>query len=113
MNKSKVIDFTAIETPKQADDIIKALTDYKSKLVNESAKNLRKDVEEHANEFMRFCEVGDRIVYLFIPEKAIKSRVTFTVDGVEGYLFSLDSDTLEKTIIDDTNNIVCVMSELN
>ena len=113
MNESKVIDFTAIETPKQADDIIKALTDYKSKLVNESAKNLRKSVEEHANEFMRFCEAGDRIVYLFIPEKAIKSRVTFTVDGVEGYLFSFDSDTLEKTIIDDTNNIVCVMSELN
>lgn len=113
MNESKVIDFTAIETPKQADDIIKALTDYKLKLVNESAKNLRKGVEEHVNEFMRFCEAGDRIVYLFIPEKAIKSRVTFTVDGVEGYLFSLDSDTLEKTIIDDTNNIVCVMSELH
>lgn len=34
MNESKVIDFTAIETPEQADDIIKALTDYKIKLVN-------------------------------------------------------------------------------
>ena len=113
MNESKVIDFTAIETPEQADDIIKALTDYKTKLVNESAKNLRKDVEEHVNEFMRFCEAGDRIVYLFIPEEAIKNRVTYTVDDIEGYLFSLDSDTLNDIIIDDTNNIVCVMSELN
>ena len=113
MNESKVIDFTAIETLEQADDIIKALTDYKTKLVNESAKNLRKGVEEHVNEFMRFCEAGDRIVYLFIPEEAIKNRVTYTVDDIEGYLFSLDSDTLNDIIIDDTNNIVCVMSELN
>lgn len=113
MNESKVIDFAAIETPEQADDIIKALTDYKSKLVNESAKNLRKGIEEHVNDFMHFCEAGDRIVYLFIPEKAIKSRVTHTVDDTEGYLFALDSDTVEETIIDDTNNIVCVMSELN
>ena len=113
MNESKVIDFTAIETPEQADDIIKALTDYKTKLVNESAKNLRKGVEEHVNEFMRFCEAGDRIVSLFIPEEAIKNRVTYTVDDIEGYLFSLDSDTLNDIIIDDTNNIVCVMSELN
>lgn len=113
MNESKIIDFTAIETPEQADDIIKALTDYKTKLVNESAKNLRKGVEEHVNEFMRFCEAGDRIVYLFIPEEAIKNRVTYTVDDIEGYLFSLDSDTLNDIIIDDTNNIVCVMSELN
>lgn len=113
MNESKVIDFAAIETPEQADDIIKALTDYKTKLVNESAKNLRKGVEEHVNEFMRFCEAGDRIVYLFIPEEAIKNRVTYTVDDIEGYLFSLDSDTLNDIIIDDTNNIVCVMSELN
>ena len=113
MNESKVIDFTAIETPEQADDIIKALTDYKTKLVNKSAKNLRKGVEEHVNEFMRFCEAGDRIVYLFIPEEAIKNRVTYTVDDIEGYLFSLDSDTLNDIIIDDTNNIVCVMSELN
>ena len=113
MNESKVIDFTAIETPEQADDIIKALTDYKTKLVNESAKNLRKGVEEHVNEFMRFCEAGDRIVYLFIPEEAIKNHVTYTVDDIEGYLFSLDSDTLNDIIIDDTNNIVCVMSELN
>lgn len=113
MDMSKLVDFAAIETPKQADDIIKALTDYKTKLVNESAKNLRKGVEEHVNEFMRFCEAGDRIVYLFIPEKAIKNRVTYTVDDIEGYLFSLDSDTLNDIIIDDTNNIVCVMSELN
>lgn len=113
MDMSKLVDFAAIETPKQADDIIKALTDYKTKLVNESAKNLRKGVEEHVNEFMRFCEAGDRIVYLFIPEEAIKNRVTYTVDDIEGYLFSLDSDTLNDIIIDDTNNIVCVMSELN
>lgn len=113
MNESKVIDFTAIKTSKQADDIIKALTDYKSKLVNESAKNLRKDVEERANEFMRFCEAGDRIVFLFIPEEAIRNRVSYTVEGIDGYLFSLDSDTLNEIIIDDTNNIVCVMSELN
>lgn len=113
MDMSKLVDFAAIETPEQADDIIKALTDYKTKLVNESAKNLRKGVEEHVNEFMRFCEAGDRIVYLFIPEEAIKNRVTYTVDDIEGYLFSLDSDTLNDIIIDDTNNIVCVMSELN
>lgn len=113
MDMSKLVDFAAIETPEQADDIIKALTDYKTKLVNESAKKLRKDVEEHVNEFMRFCEAGDRIVYLFIPEEAIKNRVTYTVDDIEGYLFSLDSDTLNDIIIDDTNNIVCVMSELN
>lgn len=113
MDMSKLVDFAAIETPEQADDIIKALTDYKSKLVNESAKNLRKGVEEHVNEFMRFCEAGDRIVYLFIPEEAIKNRVTYTVEGIDGYLFSLDSDTLNDIIIDDTNNIICVMSELN
>lgn len=113
MNESKVIDFTAIKTPKQADDIIKALTDYKSKLVNESAKNLRKGVEGRVNEFMRFCEAGDRIVYLFIPEEAIRNRVSYTVEDIDGYLFSLDSDTLNEIIIDDTNNIVCVMSELN
>lgn len=113
MDMSKLVDFTAIETPEQADDIIKALIDYKTKLVNESAKKLRKDVEEHVNEFMRFCEAGDRIVYLFIPEEAIKNRVTYTVDDIEGYLFSLDSDTLNDIIIDDTNNIICVMSELN
>lgn len=113
MDMSKLVDFAAIETPEQADDIIKALTDYKTKLVNESAKKLRKDVEEHVNEFMRFCEAGDRIVYLFVPEEAIKNRVTYTVDDIEGYLFSLDSDTLNDIIIDDTNNIICVMSELN
>lgn len=74
---------------------------------------MRKGVEEHVNEFMRFCEAGDRIVYLFIPEEAIKNRMTHTVGDIEGYLFSLDSDTLNDIIIDDTNNIVCVMSELN
>lgn len=113
MKESDIVDFAAIETPEQLNNIIKALNDYKSKLENESVKNWRKSVEEHANEFMRFCGAGDRIVFLFIPEEAIRSRVSYTVEGIDGYLFSLDSDTLDETIINDTNNIVCVMSELN
>lgn len=114
MNKSDVVNFSALKSVEQIDAAIAELNNYKALMVNEAmTENCRKEVDGKMKSFLRFCEARDRIVYLFIPEKAIKSRVTFTVDGVEGYLFSFDSDTLEKTIIDDTDNIVCMMSELN
>lgn len=114
MNDSNAVNFSALKSPEQIDAVITELNNYKIRMITETmTENCRKEVDEQMKSFLRFCEARDRIVYLFIPENAIKSRVTFTVDGVEGYLFSFDSDTLEKTIIDDTNNIVCMISELN
>lgn len=114
MNDSNVVNFSVLKSPEQIDAVITELNNYKIRMITETmTENCRKEVDEQMESFLRFCEAGDRIVYLFIPEEAIKNRVTYTVDDIEGYLFSLDSDTLNDIIIDDTNNIVCVMSELN
>lgn len=111
MSESKVIDFATIKTPEQIDKIIDELTDYKKKLENESVQKWRASVDEHVNDFMRFCETGDKDVYLFIPKEAFKTRVACTLNDTSGYFFVLESDSLRETTLDENDDIVCVMSE--
>lgn len=111
MNKSRTIDFSAIKTPEQVNDIIDELYRYKSELEEASStEKWRASVDEHVNDFLRYCEEGHNAVYMFIPLEAIAARKGSDLNGEKGHYFNLDTGLMSETIIDNDGNIICRVS---
>lgn len=111
MNTSNVVNFSALKSTEQIDAVIAELNDYKTLMIKEDmTENWRKEVDEKMESFLHFCEEGYTSVYLFIPNDAMVARNCFSLNGLMGYYFALDTNLTTETVTDKEGDVVCMVS---